>query len=470
MVVLRRGGRILGLGLVGILLCLGVAQGDAPLPTIDSLQQLALTELASRSYGSTLTYLKALPSDCYPPAQQSPLAGHAFMTAFISDGLREYARVDIPTAAPPAEGYPVVVFDHGWVGATAAPHWSFGCYAHTNYPVYAKLIGQFTAAGYIVVTPGYRGHGTVDGKPAEGLDYLLAWDNSTYLSPQFYAVDVMNLLASLRSLDAIDWPGLGSAPRRIAIDSRQIYLKGHSQGGDVALTVAAISAMASTPATRLAAVSIWSGTFANRLDQLYFYGGMQSTAQSWLAGDGSWNATPIATNGVVNHNFLFGYPSPDVISPDPSTWTWQNNVYWQPDVASAVAAVVDQMYVSLRAHIRNLGSAAYKLIDRGSERFQVEHDPRVTAGYADSSAFVHVTAVTQPIAFHHSDHDYYSPPTWNAAACERITDAGGRCQDYTYGGNTHELDVSDELWFSPPGSVSGFDTMIARDLALFAHR
>jgi hypothetical protein len=62
-----------------------------------------------------------------PRPHQEPIR---FSVSFRYDGLRQYARVDVPLGAMPADGYPVVVFLHGWVGEQAAPAMDF-TFAHS---------------------------------------------------------------------------------------------------------------------------------------------------------------------------------------------------------------------------------------------------------------------------------------------------------------------------------------------------
>ena len=94
----------------------------------------------------------------------------------------------------------------------------------------------------MVLTPGWRGHGTVNGIPAEGFGFMQAWDNGSYISPIFYAIDVLNLIEGIGTINDIDWASWGIQndwkPR---LDAGRIHINGHSQGGDVALTVLAVS-------------------------------------------------------------------------------------------------------------------------------------------------------------------------------------------------------------------------------------
>ncbi|HAU01549.1 MAG TPA: alpha/beta hydrolase, partial [Porticoccaceae bacterium] len=113
-----------------------------------------------------------------------------------------YARLDIPSTAMPAKGYPVIIFAHGWVGQEKADNYNFG-YDLTS--LAGELINGYVDAGFMVITPGYLGHGTVDGVQAEGFDIMQSWDNATYLTPTFYAIDLLNLLEGLSFVNSTDW-------------------------------------------------------------------------------------------------------------------------------------------------------------------------------------------------------------------------------------------------------------------------
>ena len=66
-----------------------------PGPHIGSLEELSIDGLRNRSYGSSLTVeSRLLPGS------------NAYMVSFRSDGLREYARIDLPTGPVPPAGFP----------------------------------------------------------------------------------------------------------------------------------------------------------------------------------------------------------------------------------------------------------------------------------------------------------------------------------------------------------------------------
>ncbi|MCP4398867.1 MAG: hypothetical protein GY801_16405 [bacterium] len=101
--------------------------------------------------------------------------------------------------------------------------------------------------------------------PAEGLEYIEAYDNGSYLSPMLYAIDILNLLEGVASLGEIDWDVWRASG--VKADTSRIFLTSHSQGGDAAATAMAVS---SSPKmmTSFAAGSIFSERFSTACHSL----------------------------------------------------------------------------------------------------------------------------------------------------------------------------------------------------------
>ena len=214
-------------------------------PQLDSLNALSIETLRSRRYLSKLQIETELGSASAPnsytrffSADGSAVYG-TYLAAYLSDGLRVYTRLDIPAGPVPARGFPVVIFVHGWVGEEAAPAYDFG---YKPDSAMSEVLDAYVDAGFVVLTPGLRGHGAVNGVTAEGLEFLSAWDNRSYLSPIFYAIDVLNLLEGVQSLAEIDWRAHSySEADNFTVDLSRINIAGHSQGGDAVLTALAIA-------------------------------------------------------------------------------------------------------------------------------------------------------------------------------------------------------------------------------------
>lgn len=430
----------------------GPEHDPQPMLNLRSLSAVSVDGLRARRYQSALRVVGQLASEA-----------DASLVSFRSDGLLEYARVDVPVGPMPPAGYPVVVFLHGWVGETAAPTMDF-TFARSGY---ADLIRTFVKAGLVVVTPGYRGHGTVQSRPADGIEFLTAWDNGSYVSPVFYAIDVLNLLEGLPSLATALARRQGDGLlRRLRLDRRRIGILGHSQGGDVALMVLAVCGHRTPLRTPATAGSIWSGTFPDRLVQRAVYHAMETTTEAFVAGDGTWTSTAVGHDGRRNPEFVFGYP-PDWEAAPSQRASGSAAGPTRPTVAEAITAKTVEMYRTFNDRVADLRGVSYEVGRTSAGRTEIADDPRVVAALQRVGAFGAPELLDLPLALHHSDRDFYSWSIWNADLCARVNTAGGHCTDYEYPGATHLLGVSPASWFSPPGTADGFAVALYRDVALF---
>ncbi|MDB9737247.1 hypothetical protein OAA98_02745 [Porticoccaceae bacterium] len=369
----------------------------------------------------------------------------------------------------PAKGYPVIIFSHGWVGQEKAPDYNFG-YDVTS--LAGELINGYVDAGFIVMTPGYLGHGTVDGLQAEGFNIMQSWDNATYLSPIFYAIDVLNLLEGLSFLNGTDWDKWvenNTLSPKANLDS--INLSGHSQGGDVALTALAVSGEHSSIKNTFSAASIWSGNIPSRFTQLETFAPMATTLQAFFSGDGTWTGTAKGRDNSINQSFVFPWPSDyigtlDTSSPD---WTWQSEQWAEPSVESVVRSKYKIMYDRINAQVEDAValSVTFEIDDEG--KLNVKHPLKFEQQMLAIGGFDAVEFLTEPLVLHCSDRDYYSMPSWNLDLAKRIVQRGGNAKAFIYNGNTHGLKRSQYTWFSPDDSAHGFPQAIKRDILLFAH-
>jgi len=439
---------------------------------LDSLKDVSIEALRSRQYDSVIhletrlgTANEASEYNIHFSADGSA-AYNTFLASYDSDGLRVYSRVDIPSSPPPVGGYPVMVFVHGWVGINAAPEFDFG---YKTDSLYSRYIDAFVDAGYLVLTPGLRGHGTVNGIPAQGTEFLQAWDNGSYINPVFYAIDVLNLIDGIQTLEKADWVKWGyqehSLPR---INTGTIHINGHSQGGDAALMVMAVSGEDSTLGNAVSSGSLWSGCFGARFDQVHIYGPMMSTIEAFMSGDGTWTGSAVGRDGSINPNFVFAWP-PDwigTVDTNSPEWTWQAD-YWKLEtVAEALQMKFSQMYDAVNKNAEDINDATFKVVILDDGKVEVIHDPRIVSAMYAIGAYNSEQYLTEPLLLHHSDQDYYSIPDWNTDLSARINASGGNSRDYNYTGNTHSLLVSQHEWFNKEGAVEGFGTMIERDIGL----
>lgn len=155
------------------------------------------------SYPLSIQAMRARTYSGSPIAIEQGLdAGSNYTRAIVSyqsDGLKIFALLTIPQGVKPAGGWPVILFNHGYIPPEQ--------YVTTER--YVAYVDAFARNGYIVFKPDYRGHGKSEGKP-EG----------AYYSPA-YTVDDLNALASIRRFPEANPASVG--------------VWGHSLGGNITL-------------------------------------------------------------------------------------------------------------------------------------------------------------------------------------------------------------------------------------------
>lgn len=144
---------------------------------------------------------------------------------YFSEGLKIYALLTVPRGEMPATGWPVIIFNHGYIPPTV--------YRTTER--YIAYVDNLARSGYIVLRVDYRGHDRSEGTAS-----------GAYGSPG-YTVDVLNAVATMRR-----YPGA---------DPQRIGMWGHSMGGYITLR-----AMVIDPGIK--AGVIWAGVVANYPDML----------------------------------------------------------------------------------------------------------------------------------------------------------------------------------------------------------
>jgi dipeptidyl aminopeptidase/acylaminoacyl peptidase len=124
---------------------------------------------------------------------------HQYIASYKSNGLKIYGLLTIPTSEKPIDGFPVIIFNHGYIPPAQ--------YRTTER--YVSYVDNFAKNGYIVFKSDYRGNGSSEGQP-EGAYYSTA-----------YTEDVLNALSSLKKYKDVD-------PTKIGF-------WGHSMGGNITL-------------------------------------------------------------------------------------------------------------------------------------------------------------------------------------------------------------------------------------------
>ncbi|QBY04200.1 alpha/beta hydrolase [Thalassotalea sp. HSM 43] len=444
--------------------------------SLSSLSELTIPALQKRRFTSAL-HIEQLVSTGQTKNQytehyniaQAPYS--TYMASYDSDGLQLYTRIDIPESAPPANGYKVIIFVHGWIGVKNAPSYNFNYAPDNNY---AEIIDQYVKQGFIVLTPGLRGHGAVNGKQADGIEFMHAWDNASYISPAFYAIDVLNLLVATPSLQNIDWQAFNQQQRAIRINQDAINITGHSQGGDVVLTALAVSGENPHLQPTFNSAAIWAGCILPKLEQTLLYTPMAESAQAFLSGDGTWTASAVGQDQSTNPDFLFAYPPDWITYPDNSNndWTWQHDKWSTKTVKQSLQKRVSSMYDILTAQVEDISDIKFTISTNADGKTIVNHDPLIIDTYRTLSPFYFPEAIKEPLFLHHSDRDYYSPSLWNEKLVNAISNANGYAKSFEYKGTTHSLKLSEHAWFSPASSNEGVTEMIEHNTKLFnrAHK
>ena len=122
-----------------------------------------------------------------------------YIASYLSDGLRIRSLLTVPFGDPPESGWPVVIFNHGYI----APD------QYRTTERYVNYVDGFARNGYIVLRSDYRGHDQSEGIPS-----------SAYGAPD-YTVDVLNAISAMKEYELAD-------PDRIG-------MWGHSMGGFITL-------------------------------------------------------------------------------------------------------------------------------------------------------------------------------------------------------------------------------------------
>ena len=162
--------------------------------------------------------------------------------SYLSDGLKIYALMTIPNGQKPPTGWPVVIFNHGYIPPDV--------YRTTER--YIAYVDEIAKSGYIVFRSDYRGHDRSEGRPG-----------GAYTQPN-YSVDVLNAVASVK--------------RHPDADPNRIGMWGHSMGGYITLRSMAVD-------RDIKAGVIWAGVVARYPD---LFTRWNAGARPTSADPGSW--------------------------------------------------------------------------------------------------------------------------------------------------------------------------------------
>ena len=147
----------------------------------------------------------------------------SYLTSYVSDGLKINGLLTIPRGEPPVEGWPAVVFVHGYIPPTL--------YKTTE--KYVEYVDYLARNGLVVLKVDLRGHGESEGEPG-----------GAYYSSD-YIVDVLNAHDALRNL--------------VGVNINKVGLWGHSMAGNVLMRAAVVKKDIPT-------VVIWAGAVYSYAD------------------------------------------------------------------------------------------------------------------------------------------------------------------------------------------------------------
>ena len=191
---------------------------------------------------------------------------HRHIASYRSDGLKIFALLTVPIGERPDSGWPVVVFNHGYI----APD------QYRTTERYVAYVDGFARNGYIVFRSDYRGHDNSEGVA-----------RSAYGAPD-YTIDVLNAVAAIKGFEDAD-------PDRIG-------MWGHSMGGFIALR-----SMVAVEDIR--AGVIWAGVVASYPDLF----------QRWTRGRATPGPTRTPRPGSLRTTLMEIYGTPE-----------ENPRFWDP--------------------------------------------------------------------------------------------------------------------------------------------
>src|SRR2546426_11415932 len=214
----------------------------------ERLPPLAIDAMRQRDYpGSDLVVEQTL----------SPGSNYRqYVASYLSDGLKINALLTVPNGAKPATGWPVIIFNHGYIPPTV--------YRTTER--YVAYVDAFARNGYIVFKPDYRGFGSSQGTPV-----------SAYYSPDD-TVDVLNAVTTMQ--------------RYANADPNRIGMWGHSMGGNITLRALVID-------PRIKVAVIWAGVNATYKDLM----------ENWHPTGG--DRPPASFSGSQRQDYLARFGTPE---------------------------------------------------------------------------------------------------------------------------------------------------------------
>lgn len=216
--------------------------------------ELSIESLRSRSYdGGDLVVEQTLD----PGANYN-----RYIVSYQSDGNKIYALLTIPNGEKPVRGWPVVVFNHGYIPPSQ--------YRTTER--YIAYVDDIARSGYMVLRSDYRGHGSSEG------DAVGAYGSNAY------TIDVLNAVSAIKK-------HRDANPQRIG-------MWGHSLGGFITLR-------AMVTQKDIKAGVIWAGVVGSYPDLISRWRRRPTPAFPAPSGTGGWRQNLVSLFGTPENNPIF---------------------------------------------------------------------------------------------------------------------------------------------------------------------
>lgn len=155
----------------------------------------------------------------------------AHIISYNSDGNKLYALLSIPKELKPDAA--LLILNHGYIEPQN----------YSTIHSYRNPFDYFANKGFIVLKPDYRANGNSQGDRTDPLNRLN------------YPIDVLNLIASVPSLNKT----ISNS------NKRNIFMWGHSMGGDITLKVLEVAG------TKIKAASLWAPVSAPYPESMLYF-------------------------------------------------------------------------------------------------------------------------------------------------------------------------------------------------------
>lgn len=153
--------------------------------------------------------------------------------SFSVNGIKQYALMSTPKLTKPNGGYPVIILIHGHIPPKQ----------YSTFNSYKYMFSRFANSEFVTIKPDLRGHG----RSESGDDFDMN------LSKLHYTQDILGLIDALKKNQDIDY--------------NNIFVLGHSNGGDITLRL--ITARPNL----IKAATLWAPVSVKIEESNFFYKG-----------------------------------------------------------------------------------------------------------------------------------------------------------------------------------------------------